>query len=239
MESTLSFERVMQARAAVTNHFIRGLGIEVGAGSRPFPVPDHVQVLYGDIRDSGRLEAYFKSDKIVGGDRVFDAQTMAGFEINSLDFVLSGHVVEHLWDPIGSIVNTISAVKPGGVFILAVPDMRFTFDRDRPETTTEHVLADYTDGGAGTAKQAYTEHLRYCHPIMTGGQHYSEAEIERQASICAVNRSKFDVHVHAWTMAGFGDLLKATRAFSPFEVEFAIPIENENIFVLKKKHSNA
>jgi hypothetical protein len=68
----------------------------------------------------------------------------------------------------------------GGIDLLVVPDMRRTFDRDRPETSVAHVLADFSDGGIGTCRDGYEEHLRYVHPILIG-QRYSEAEIQRQA----------------------------------------------------------
>jgi hypothetical protein len=42
------------------------------------------------------------------------------------------------------------------------------------------------------------------------------------------------VHFHAWTRAGFRALLKATADFAPFEIEEAVSVVNENIFVLRK-----
>jgi SAM-dependent methyltransferase len=235
MYPNIAVDRVNEARAEIAAYFLQGSGIEVGAGPRPFPVPRGVKIAYGDIRDAGQLTQYFSVTGTLGGDRFFDAQTMAGIKKESLDFVLSGHVIEHLWDPVGAIVNTVDVLKPGGVFILAVPDMRFTFDRDRPETSVGHVLADYRDGGAGTTKQAFVEHLRYCHPILADGEIYDEREIDRQSSISASNRAAFDLHVHAWSLRGFRETLQAAQEFSPFEIEICVPVENENIFVLRKR----
>lgn len=95
-----------------------------------------------------------------------NAQIFAEAEPNSLDFVISAHVIEHLRDPMGSIVNAIRVLKPHGVHILIVPDMHFIFDRNRPETTLDHIRADFADGGAGTTRSAYEEHLRFVHPIL-------------------------------------------------------------------------
>ena len=44
-----------------------------------------------------------------------DAQTFDGIDNDSLDFVISAHVIEHLRDPIGSIVNAIRVLKAGGI----------------------------------------------------------------------------------------------------------------------------
>ena len=131
-----------------------------------------------------------------------DAQTLAGIADASLDFVISAHVIEHLRDPIGAIVSAIRVLKPGGIHLLVVPEMRRTFDRDRPETSVAHVLADFRDGGIGTCRDGYEEHLRYVHPILTG-QRYSEEEIQRQATEAARLWPKYGAHFHAWTRAGF------------------------------------
>src|SRR6266478_1279476 len=127
------------------------------------------------MRDRASLESYFKTNAVQSGEPI-DAQTLAGIADASLDFVISAHVIEHLRDPVGAIVSAIRVLKPGGVHVLAVPEMQATFDRNRPETTLEHVMADFRDGGEGTCRAAYEEHLRYVHPYLTGQEH-PEAEI--------------------------------------------------------------
>lgn len=223
---------IARQRAAISERFLHGSGIEVGAGNRPFPVPRHARVLYGDIRDRASVETYFKTADVQVGSNI-DAQSFAGFPDESLDFVISAHVIEHLRDPIGSIVCAIRVLRPGGILVLVVPDMRFTFDRHRPETTAEHLLRDYDDGGVGTCREAYEEHLRYVHPELTGEQ-YSEAEIQWQAGESAKRWRDFDVHFHAWTRDGFEATLEAAARLAPFQVEQVVSVANENIFVLRK-----
>jgi SAM-dependent methyltransferase len=223
---------VLKARRDIASKFIRGRGLEVGAGSRPFPYPASAQVSYGDIREKKSLEKYFQATEVRVGKYV-NAQTFAGIENDSLDFVISAHVIEHLRDPIGSIINAIRVVKPGGIHLLVVPDMRYTFDRHRPETTLDHTLADYADGGTSSCRASYEEHLRYVHPYLTG-ENYPEAEIQRQADENVKRWEEFDVHFHAWTREGFETLLAATRKFALFTIEDALSVGNENIFVLRK-----
>jgi SAM-dependent methyltransferase len=193
-------------------------------------------MFYGDIRDRASIQDYFKSADVRSGGSI-DAQTFAGIADDSLDFVISAHVIEHLRDPIGCIVNAIRVLRPAGVHILVVPDMRFTFDRERPETTVEHALRDYRDGGESTCRQAYEEHLRYVHPVLTS-QHYTEAEIESQADGGAMRWRELDVHFHAWTRRGFESLLAAAANYAPFVIEEAVSVVNENIFVLRKRRPN-
>jgi len=225
-------ERVAAVRAKVAEEFIAGRGIEVGAGSRPFPIAAHATVLYGDIRDQASLEAYFKAAGIPSGKHI-DGQTFAGIGDEALDFVISAHVIEHLRDPVGAIVNAIRVLKPGGVHVLAVPEMQATFDRNRPETTLEHVMADFRDEGEGTCRAAYEEHLRYVHPYLTGQEH-PEAEIQRQADESAKRWRECDIHFHAWTRSGFEALLGAVSLIAPFRVVHAVSVVNETVFVLRK-----
>lgn len=225
-------EEINARRSAVAARFLSGEGLEVGAGDRPFPVPENVRVIYGDIRDAASVQTYFKTENVRSGAQV-DAQTFAGIDDGSLDFVISAHVIEHLRDPIGSIVNAIRVLRPGGIHILVVPDMRFTFDRRRPETTVEHALRDHEGGGESTCRQSYEEHLRFVHPELTN-EHYSEAEIASQSSENARRWREFDIHFHAWTKSGFEALLGAAARYAPFRVEESVFVVNENIFVLRK-----
>jgi SAM-dependent methyltransferase len=225
-------EAIAAVRAELSRRFISGHGLEIGAGTRPFPVPTGAKVLYGDIRDSVSLKSYFKTDAVQSSEPI-DAQTLVGIADASLDFVISAHVIEHLRDPIGAIVNAIRALKRSGIHLLVVPDMRRTFDRDRPETSVPHVLADFRDGGVGTCQQGYEEHLRYVHPILTG-QSYSEAEIQRQATEAARLWPKYGAHFHAWTRAGFEALLDAASDLVPFRLIETASVVNENLFVLRK-----
>jgi hypothetical protein len=225
-------EQIATVRGKLSRRFISGRGLEIGAGSRPFPVPRGARVSYGDVRDRASLESYFRTSAVQTGEPI-DAQTLAEIADASLDFIISAHVIEHLRDPIGAIVNSIRVLKCGGIHLPVVPDMRRTFDRDRPETTVAHVLNDFQDSGVGTCQQGYEEHLRYVHPILTG-QSYPEAEIQRQAREAARLWPKYGAHFHAWTRAGFEALLHAASDLVPFRLIETASVVNENLFVLRK-----
>lgn len=224
--------KVQRARQAIADRFLEGRGLELGAGTRPFPLPRGAQAVYGDIRDEVALTRFFGNARVTTGQRI-DAQTLDGIEAKSFDFLIAAHVIEHLRDPLGAIANGLRVLKKGGSFVLVVPDMRFTFDRNRPETTVAHAQRDLTDGGESTCYQAYEEHLRFVHPYLTG-ESYSESEIERQATENARRWREFDIHFHAWSRAGFEGLLAAAVEIFPATVEAAVSVANENIFVLRK-----
>ncbi len=219
------------ARRAFAAAFVRGSGIEVGAGSRPFPIPAGVQCYYGDVRDAGQLTEYFGTDRVTVSGEI-DAQTMANVPLASQDFIISAHVIEHLWNPIGAIEAAVSRLKPGGHFLLVVPELTATWDRMRPSTTLEHMLADWKDGGEGTRLQAYIEHTRYVHPLLTG-ETIPEHQIETTAR--AVMDAGMDLHVHAWQTRGFRELLDHLAPRLGFEVVAELTNVSENLFVLHRR----
>lgn len=224
-------EREVHAtRRALSEMFIRGHGIEVGAGDRPFPIPGHAKCFYGDIRHGDDLKKYFS-----GHDAKFDgrvnAETFGGIADRSVDFALSCHVIEHLENPVGSIVGAIRVLKPGGIFILAVPDRHHGFDQPRPPTSLEHIIADFRDGGVSTRRQSYWEHFAYTHGALRGK--LSPDEINRQVESAMAN--DFDIHFHCWNGPEFQAVVEFASTVAPFrQVGRRVFVVNENIFVLRK-----
>lgn len=160
-----------------------------------------------------------------GDDLFIDAQTFEGIPSDSVNFVISAHVIEHLLDPIGAIASAIRIIKTGGIFLIAVPDMRFNFDQSRPETSIEHALRDALDGGEGTKIEAFKEVVHYVHKIEI-------KDVDAHAKH-AMN-TKMDIHVHAWTHDGFKALLTHCETILPMKIEAAILSNNENLFALRK-----
>jgi SAM-dependent methyltransferase len=220
--------KVDATRRAVGQIYIpQGIGVEVGAGSRPFPIPDGARVTLGDILTSDQLEEYFKTK--VSKNVYLDIETMNGVENESLDFIVAAHVIEHVFNPIGAIDVSLQKLKKGGVLVLCVPDMRFTFDHKRTPTDFTHLMADYLDGGESTKLDSYLEHVRFVHPVLVGEHIIEEKVLEEAKKIMAAN---LDIHVHCWTLFSFLEMLKSL----PFNLNMLsyVSVENENIFVIEK-----
>lgn len=216
-------------RKAIAAAFAFGKGFEVGGGDRPWPLPESAQCVHGDRLNLAGLHKYFGAHDMLSKiklDRQIDAETLDGVPDNQLDFFVTGHVIEHLSDPIGSIRNAIRVLKPSGVYILAVPDMRYTFDKGRPMTTLEHLLKDEREGGMTTREQSYEEVVRLGYPNAT------EAEVKIHVHHGIKNR--IDIHWHTWTAESFRAMLDATSSRLGFSVAFQTAVQNETIVVLKK-----
>jgi SAM-dependent methyltransferase len=65
---------------------------------------------------------------------------------NSVDFVLSSHVIEHFPDPIKALKEWYRVVKPGGYLYIVAPHKERTFDSDRPRTTLAELMERHKTG---------------------------------------------------------------------------------------------
>ena len=221
---------IEHGRAVVAKMFIRGVGIEVGAGPRPWPIPPGATCGYGDIRDSAELQKYFGKQDVQAGSAI-DAQSFEGVADASMDFIISAHVIEHLFDPIGSIVNAVRRLKPGGCLLLAVPNMVNTWDKGRTPTPLSHLIADSHDGGDATKLEAYTEFLRDVARPQWGNATSDEA-MEREAR--RMMERKQDIHVHCWTYDSFAMMLDHTATVAPMHCVGGTESGNECIFVMRR-----
>lgn len=59
----------------------------------------------------------------------------------SLDYVLSSHVIEHIYDVIGALEEWWRVIKIGGYLFNVVPHKERTFDKDRPRTPLNELIA--------------------------------------------------------------------------------------------------
>lgn len=80
-----------------------------------------------------------------GRQIVLDSSDLGRLPVEAYDFVAASHVLEHLANPIKTLIEWVRALRPGGAMILVVPQKKRTYDRDRPDTELEHLLKDYLD----------------------------------------------------------------------------------------------
>jgi SAM-dependent methyltransferase len=65
---------------------------------------------------------------------------------NSVDFVISSHVIEHFPDPIKALREWYRVVKPGGYLYIIAPHKERTFDKERPRSTLAELIARHETG---------------------------------------------------------------------------------------------
>lgn len=215
-------------RAWVAALYLEGHGIEIGALHSPMQVPPTARVRYVDrmsVEELRRQYPELDEHQLVEPDIIADGERLEPVEDASQDFVIASHFLEHCQDPIGALQHMLRVTRPNGIVFLGIPDKRYTFDRNRPVTTFEHLLRDHTDG-----------------PHISKTAHFEEwATLAEDANIRGRSARElmdidYSIHFHVWTQAEllefFGRLV--TELGFAFDVELVLKNAIELIVVLRK-----
>lgn len=76
-------------------------------------------------------------------DYVTDATDLFFAPDETLDFVCSSHVLEHIANPLRAIGEWKRVVRDRGIIYAGVPDKRYTFDHVRDRTPLSHLVDDF------------------------------------------------------------------------------------------------
>ena len=121
-------------KAILGNLDVRTLkGLEIGPLHNPLVRKADGVILYVDHADTEFIKKanpnpQFNNDDIVNIDIVWGDRPLKGLVPHPMDYVLASHVIEHVPDMIGWLMDLHGALKEDGLICLAIPDRRFTFD---------------------------------------------------------------------------------------------------------------
>ena len=128
--------------SALAHQYLDGLnGIEIGASTQNGFGLDKTDGAYATVdfeaTQGGKWQASgFKPanvDVVANGDNL-------PFKDNSLDYVLSSHVIEHFFDPIKAIHEWLRVIRSGGYIFIIVPHKERTFDCNRETTSLDELI---------------------------------------------------------------------------------------------------
>jgi SAM-dependent methyltransferase len=216
-------------RSSIAAHFLRGRGLEIGALHRPLELPAGATAHYLDAAPIETLRARFPEvTDIRTPDVVDDGEHLSTVPDNQYDFIIANHFLEHTENPFATLGNFVRVLRPGGRIFMAIPDKRWTFDKDRPVTTLDHLLEDYRAGPQVSRRQHYDEWLR------TIDGFAGDALLERTDAFI---RDKVNIHFHVWTFKEMSEMFSAAKGIIglPLEVKlaFADPPMLEVVWVLE------
>jgi len=202
---------------------LSGEGIEIGAFGEPAALPSSCRVSYFDAVD--RKTAAERFPEIESGNLVevdilgdIDERDLRKLHAESQDFVIANHVIEHVACPVAMIEDMFYILRPGGLVAIAAPDKRYTFDRDRPLTSFEHLEREYQDGVDEVDDEHYLDFLRHV------GKHVFEDPGRDIKGDIAFARSRRE-HAHVWDSNSFLDFLNGCQRMLKIEFE----IEHQSI----------
>ena len=221
---------LLPLRRRLAQRCIRGEGIEIGGAHQPLPVPAAAHVRYVDRISEDELRASYADVAhlpFVHVDVIDDGETLATFPDASVDFLIANHMLEHCQNPLGALERWLQVLRPAGVLFLAVPDKRFTFDRDRPLTTFKHLLEDYRQGPAQSLADHYTEWARRVGEV-------EESQVAQRVAEWMLATP--NIHFHTWDATSFNWFLCDCQRILdlPFTLEALQFNVEECVAVLRK-----
>ena len=129
-----------------------GVALEIGAFDNPTVRPcDGFEVRYADYFSSDELRQKYADNprrdlsRIVEVDYVVKGPHLSPFIRDKVDLVLANHVIEHVSNPIGWLVDMASFCTEQANIFLAVPDKRFTFDYFKQSTDVGCLVRAYEE----------------------------------------------------------------------------------------------
>src|SRR4026209_197717 len=172
--------------------YLHGTGMEVGALSRRFSVPQGVRVWYVDRLGLDGLGRHYPElqGKILTPDLLAEA-TQLPVRPASLDFLIAGHVLEHLPLPLLALRSWYEALAPGGVLLLKVPDKRYTFDVHRARTPLAHLIDRHYNPERFDTWAHYADWVE-----IVGGQNSSAPAFED--AVQNLMDHNHSIHFHVW-----------------------------------------
>lgn len=226
----MEFFRLRKAipRSILAMRYLRGNGIEIGALHNPVFLGKFGKVKYVDRMSVLDLKSEYpelRDFKLVDPDVIDNGEILDLIEETSQDFIIANHFIEHCEDPIQTIKNFTKKIKPGGVLYLAVPDKRFTFDKDRLTTEFQHLLNDHNRGVHISRKEHYLEWVACFHK----GEDLDQKADELMAR-------SYSIHFHVWTDEEFLKFLNLMidNYKVPIKVIDYFSVADEAVFILKK-----
>ncbi|MFO6418779.1 methyltransferase domain-containing protein [Hylemonella sp. W303a] len=179
----------------------KGRGVEIGPGPRPQILPGaHIQVQYVEQATPDQWQQLYGKDTKTPVDPGLWKLYVVGnadqipAEQNSLDFIFSSHVIEHLANPLGHLAYWSKLLKKGGVVAAVIPDMRGCKDYVFQPSTLEELDAEYR---RGLMTPTLDHYRRWCNV---------RAPKTDPAEVLARGRS---IHVHFYTPETMQTVLQA------------------------------
>ncbi|HZR82211.1 MAG TPA: methyltransferase domain-containing protein [Candidatus Binatia bacterium] len=174
------------------------IGLEIGAADLPTVMVKPNRCRYADFRSREEMAALWnldasampKVDFVVRRDQPLSGQIPP----DRYGYIVLAHVLEHIADPIGYLVDLVGLLAPGGVLVIMLPDKRRTHDEPRPVTSLQHLLNDFHE------KPTYpsVEHIMEYAPCVIDDLKGKDLGTVFHWARANHATGQADVHCHVW-----------------------------------------
>ena len=208
--------------------YLSGRGIEIGPLVRPTKVPPRTTVFYVDRLSEEQLRRHYPElteQQLTPIDIIDNGEKLASFADVSLDFIIASHFLEHCEDVLSTVENFCRVLTSGGYILMAIPDKRFTFDKERPITPLSHLVEEKRDGPEKSRLAHFEEWSRY-----VGGK--SGEELTADMNHCL--SLDYSIHFHVWTEKELRELVEHVTSYLPLRKVLFQSLGEEVLILLQK-----
>lgn len=159
-------------------------------------------------------------------DYVTDAANLPFAADETLGFVCSSHVLEHLANPLKAIAEWKRVIKKGGIIYAGVPDKRYMFDRKRPRTPLSHLIDDFEKNMDQSDKTHISEFLEKF------DENESCRDSMEQRREDMRNNFASRVHHHVW----IADDVKEIFEYMDLRILYGPVLHHGTIHIMAQRH---
>ncbi|MBF0465336.1 MAG: methyltransferase domain-containing protein [Nitrospirae bacterium] len=209
--------------------YIFGDGIEIGALNKPLKVPASARVSYVDRIPNETLEEHYSDiDSFLKVDIIDNGEKLSTIADLSQDFVIANHFLEHCENVIEALNNMLRVLKIKGILYFAVPDKRYTFDKDRQTTDFEHLLRDFHEGTETSRETHFRDWAEHVDKFK------KEEDISRWSS--ELMAKGYSIHFHVWSQAEILEMLTSYKTISKYDFEMiTVTARNGEIIIILER----
>jgi SAM-dependent methyltransferase len=209
----------------------RQKGLEFGALNNPIVKKGSGDIRFVDYASTAHLRAYPHADTVIKDaivevDYIWYGSGSLADAIGTgeqFDYAIASHVIEHVPNVLGWFRNISRVLRIGGVFNLAVPDKRYTFDYKRNLSTIGELVEAYLLNFSHPSVRQMFDHCYGARAIEPGTPWDPKTDAENAPRLCgdvaldlALHQSRhivetghyYDSHCTIVTPSSFLDLLE-------------------------------
>lgn len=182
-----------------------GKGVEIGPGCNPQILPKPgVDVRYLERSPLEEWATWYQKANVADVDPrlkalweryiIGDAQKLDTIPSQSLDFIFSSHVFEHMVNPLGTLETWRSRLRPGGYVLAVVPDAHNCFDWRKPLSLEAEWMEEWQERTWSYQMRHYEKWCRYA--------------AGKGVTVESLRARGYSIHAHYYTPQTFGRLLE-------------------------------
>lgn len=130
-----------------------GKGLEIGPSYSPLaPKREKFNVHIVDHLPTTELIEKYREDELVDignieeVDFIWKGESFEDLvEGNTYDWIIASHLIEHVPDPIGFLIQLCAILNDNGVISLAIPDYRYCFDSLRGPSSISEIISAHEE----------------------------------------------------------------------------------------------